>query len=119
MPMYNLLFRTNGVLGPTNVQLQVSGTSANYLQVQARTTGTPPGPWTPVLNAHFTSQNGQSSPNNPANGDTLQLPTQVLTVSNITGRGTFAQNGEGSNGPGYYTDKGPAEEEGDWCAASG
>ena len=59
MPMYKLLFRTNGVLGPTNVQLQVNGTSASTLDVQARTTGTPPGPWTTVSNAYFTSQNGQ------------------------------------------------------------
>ena len=119
MPMYKLLFRTNGVLGNTNVQLQVNGTSATALDVQARTTGTPPGPWSTVSNAHFTSQNGQSTPNNPANGDTLSLPSQVLTVSNITGIGTFTQNGDGSNGPGYYTDQGPEEEEGDWCAAAG
>lgn len=119
MPMYKLLFRNNGVLGDTNVQLLVSGTSAPSLQVQARTAGTPPGPWTTVSPVYFTSQNGQSTPNNPADGDTLALPTQVLTVSNITGRGTFAQNGEGNNGPGYYTDQGPEEEEGDWCAAAG
>jgi hypothetical protein len=119
MPMYNLLFRTNGVLEPTNVQLQVNGTSASSLQVQARTMGTPPGPWTGVSNAAFTSQNGQSTPNNPADGDTLTLPAQVLTVTNITGKGTFTQNGDGSNGPGYYTDRGPEEEEGDWCAAAG
>ena len=119
MPMYKLLFRTNGVLGPTNVQLQVNGTSASTLDVQARITGTPPGPWSTVSNAHFTSQNGQSTPNNPANGDTLSLPSQVLTVSNITGTGTFEQNGDGTNGPGYYTEPGPEGEEGDWCATAG
>ena len=47
------------------------------------------------------------------------LPSQVLTVSNITGIGTFTQNGDGSNGPGYYTDQGPEEAEGDWCATAG
>ena len=92
--MYKLLFRNNDVLENTNVQLQVNGTSATTLDVQRRTTGTPPVPWSTVSHASFTSQNGQSTPNNPTNGD-------------------------GSNGPGYYTDRGPEEEEGGWCAAAG
>ena len=120
--MYNLLFRNNGVLGNTGIQLMVNGTSASSVQVQARTAATPPNPpgaWNTVSNASFTSQNGQSTPNNPSDGDRLHLPSQVLTVSSISGDGTFSQNGDGTNGPGYYTDRGPEQDEGDWCATAG
>jgi hypothetical protein len=122
MPMYNLLFRNNGVLGNTGIQLMVNGTSATSLQVQARTAPsppTPPGAWSDVSGATFTSLNGQSTPNNPSDGDRLGLPSTVLTVDSISGAGTFTQNGDGTNGPGYYTTLGPEKDEGDWCATAG
>ena len=118
MPMYKLLFRTNGVLGNTNVQLQVNGTSATTLDVQARTTGTPPGPWSTVLNATSRARVARVRRTTRRTA-THSLPSEVLTVCNITGTGTFDQNGDGSNGPGYYTDQGPEEAEGDWCATAG
>ena len=118
MPMYKLLFRTNGVLGNTNVQLQVNGTSATTLDVQAHHRHAS-GALEHGLERVFHEPEWSEHPEQPGGRRHAVAPSQVLTVSNITGIGTFTQNGDGSNGPGYYTDQGPEEAEGDWCATAG
>lgn len=119
MPLYYLYTRQPGNSAWTysGYQLNVTGASNPGLNVQARTISqTPPpnpGQWQTVSGV---SANGNGNPNAPQNGDSLSLPATVGGVNDIAGRGTYSSTGD--KGPGYYTDQGPEQEEGDWCAGA-
>ena len=95
------------VTGQTNPGTQVMAAACAYGQ------SPPPGPWSVATGA---TRQGSGQPENPVNGDTLSLPTTVGGVNDIEGTGTYSTSGD--KGAGYYTDQGPEQEEGDWCAGS-
>ena len=119
MPLYYLYTRQPGTPGWTysGYQLNVTGGTNNGLNVQARTwSQTPPpnpGTWQAVSGV---STNGNGNPNSPQNGDDLDIPSSIGTVTNLVGAGTYSATGDGTHGAGYYTNQGPEQDEGDWCA---
>lgn len=126
MPLYFLYTRQpgNSAWNYTGYQLNVTGSQnssgPNGLQVTARTypKTTPPNPgaWNTITGV---TRSGSGNPNSPANGDELGLPSTLLTVSSLTGDGTYDSTGDSTLGAGYYTSQGPEGDEGDWCATAG
>jgi hypothetical protein len=119
MPDYKLYMRgAGGVWTYSGYKLKITGSgnsNSNGFKVRWRLDPPGSGPWTDLLGA---TRNGTGNPDSPQNGDGLDLPATIGTVTNINGEATYSSTGDPTLGAGYFTTQGAEGAEGDWCAGS-
>jgi hypothetical protein len=101
-------------------QIKLSGNVQNSVVMHYRTydkSNPPSGGWNTPTGAGL-GYNGNGNPDNPQNGDGLDLPSSIGNATNLTGGGDYDSAGSNNMGAGYYPGGSPTGDDNDWCATT-